>query len=142
MVSAVRASYPSAPIRDEPGRQAVRESLNESTPVARLAAGVGLLAVLWMVSIQIVGRGPDQVWSEFVLLVGAGLLLSSVIRRDASHQISCLVAAGVVLVWLGGPGLSWANLTWPSRLLLVGGVLALAAAGWTVIRGWRTQLDA
>jgi hypothetical protein len=115
----------------------VRESLNESTPVARLAAGVGLLAVLWMVSIQIVGRGPDQVWSEFVLLVGAGLLLSSVIRRDASHQISCLVAAGVVLVWLGVPGRSWA-----SRLLLVGGVLALAAAGWTVIRGWRTQLDA
>jgi hypothetical protein len=115
----------------------VRESLNESTPVARLAAGVGLLAVLWMVSIQIVGRGPDRVWSEFVLLVGAGLLLSSVIRRDASHQISCLVAAGVVLVWLGVPGLSWA-----SRLLLVGGVLALAAAGWTVIRGWRTQLDA
>jgi len=92
-----------------------------------------------MVSIQIVGRGPDQVWSEFVLLVGAGLLLSSVIRRDASHQICCLVAAGVVLVWLGHPvsGLSWA-----SRLLLVGGVLALAAAGWTVIRGWRTQLDA
>jgi hypothetical protein len=120
----------------------VRESLNESTPVARLAAGVGLLAVLWMVSIQIVGRGPDRVWSEFVLLVGAGLLLSSVIRRDASHQISCLVAAGVVLVWLGVPGLSWANLSWASRLLLVCGVLALAAAGWTVIRGWRTQLDA
>jgi hypothetical protein len=97
--------------------------------LARLAAAVGLLAVLWMVAIQILGRGPDQVWSEFVLLVGSGLVLGYVIRRDASHHVSCLVAAGVVLVWFGVPAESWV-----SRLLLVGGVLALAAAGWTVIR--------
>jgi hypothetical protein len=36
---------------------------------------------------------------------------------------------GVVPVWFGVPAEGWV-----SRLLLVGGVLALAAAGWTVVR--------
>jgi hypothetical protein len=82
-----------------------------------------------MVAVQIVGRGIDQVWSEFVPLVVAVFMLGYVIRRDASHRVFGLVVAGVVLVWLGEPAG-----TVPSVLLLFGGVLALATAGWTAIR--------
>jgi hypothetical protein len=56
-------------------------------------------------------------------------MLGYVIRRDASHRVFGLVVAGVMLIWLGEPAG-----TVPSVLLLCGGVLALATAGWTAIR--------
>jgi hypothetical protein len=99
-----------------------------STHLARVAAAVGVVAVLWMAVVQILGRGPDQVWWELALLVGVGVVLGNVIRRDATCRITCLVAAGLALVWLGMPSGSWG-----SRALLLGGVLALSAAGWIVI---------
>jgi hypothetical protein len=56
-------------------------------------------------------------------------MLGYAIRRDASYRASGLVVAGVVLLWLG----ELAG-TVPSVILLFGGVLALATAGWTAIR--------